>query len=128
MSQTRALRLVPIAFFLAAMSGVHAAPPQPQGKSSNYSQERAVCDSITSPESKAACIREAGAAQQASRSGQLSSRDSSSYEQNAIQRCSSFRDPNEQADCVSRVKTDTPSGSVSGGGVLRETETTVPVR
>lgn len=128
MSQPRAYRLVPIAFFLAALSGAHAAPPQTQGKGSNYSQERAVCDSITSPESKAACIREAGAAQQASRSGHLSSRDSGSYEQNGIQRCSSFREPSEQADCVSRVKSDTTSGSVSGGGVLRETETTVPVR
>ncbi|RYF07752.1 MAG: hypothetical protein EOO31_05285 [Comamonadaceae bacterium] len=129
MPQATAYRLVPIAVFLAAMSGAHAAPPhQHQGKSASYSQERAACDSITSPESKAACIREAGAAQQASRAGQLSSREAGSYEQNAMQRCSAFRDPSEQADCVGRLKSDTASGSVTGGGVLRETETTVPVR
>lgn len=127
MPRLPAYRLVPIAVFLAAMGGAHAAQPQ-ASKSSTYTQERAVCDSITSPESKAACIREAGAAQQASRAGQLSSATSGAYEQNAVQRCSAFRDPSEQADCVGRLKNETTSGSVSGGGVLRQTETPVTPR
>jgi len=115
--------LAPLAALMALFGAAHAAPNE-AAKPSTYSQERSVCESITSPESKAACIREAGAAQQAGRAGQLSSRDASTYDQNAEQRCAAFPTQSERADCVSRAQNPPASGSVQGGGVLRESETT----
>ena len=45
---------------------------------------------------------------------------------NATQRCSAFQNADEQAECVRRVNAPA-SGSVSEGGVLRESVTTTVV-
>lgn len=45
---------------------------------------------------------------------------------NATQRCSVFQNADEQAECVRRVNAPV-SGSVSAGGVLRESATTTVV-
>ena len=69
-------------------------------------------------------MREAGAAQQESQRGNL--RDSGDYQANASQRCTALPAA-EKADCERRAKGEgSVSGSVGGGGVVRELVTPVP--
>ena len=88
-------------------------------------QERAACAHV--PEaSRAPCLREVAAAAQAARNGQLTSPGSNTYESNAMARCEVFKTPQDRSDCQARVRSQTVSGSVEGGGVLREATTMVP--
>ncbi|WP_313083478.1 hypothetical protein [Pulveribacter sp.] len=92
---------------------------------SNFQQERASCAHV--PEaSRAPCLREAGAAAQAARNGQLTSPGDSTYQQNAMARCEVFKTQEGKADCQARMRNRAASGSVEGGGVLREATTLVP--
>lgn len=116
-------RCLPVAL-LAVAGAAHSAGDN--FRSSTYQQDRAACAQISSAESKAACIHEAGAAQQAARTGQLTSVQPGNYENNAMQRCSSFTEAADKTACMDRVRGGATEGSVSGGGVLRETTTTVP--
>ena len=87
-------------------------------------QERAACTRLPE-ESRSACEREAGAAAQAARSGDLSSMDASTYERNALARCDAFQAPQDKAECQARMGSRaTVGGSVEGGGLLRELTTT----
>lgn len=71
--------------------------------------------------SRAPCIREMGAAAQAAREHQLISDSAATYEHNALARCSVFKNPQDKADCVKRMGPQAKvSGSVEGGGILRE--------
>lgn len=80
------------------------------------------------PASRAACIREVGAAAQAARAGQLTSADAATYQRNATARCAVFKDAQDHADCEKRMgPSATVSGSVDGGGLLREETTTYTV-
>ena len=77
---------------------------------------------------KAACQREAGAAKQEAGRGGLTSPAPSSQEANALARCQNVAAA-DKADCESRVRGgdgNASSGSVMGGGVVRETVTPVP--
>jgi hypothetical protein len=90
-----------------------------------YKRERASCMDGTSNEDRATCLREAGAARDAARRGQLSD-DTAAQQQNAVARCNGLPQ-SDRVDCVRRVQGDgTASGSVGGGGIFRETVTTVP--
>lgn len=77
------------------------------------------CVDGTSNEDRATCMKEAGAAQAEARRGQLSS-PGSATDQNALQRCDAL--PGDQRDaCRLRISgAGTTSGSVAGGGVIRE--------
>jgi hypothetical protein len=123
MALSRFTALVPAALLLCAAA--QAAPDS--NARSRYSEERAACASVPA-ESRAACVREAGAAQQAARAGQLTS-ESGAYERNAMARCEVFKTPGDRSDCEARIRSgSTVSGSVEGGGVLREAETLVTPR
>jgi len=111
---------------LLATAGAAYAAPGDGMRANSYQQDRAACAQVSSAESRAACIHEAGAAQQAARQGQLASAEPGNYENNALQRCASFTDAADKSACVDRVRGGNTQGSVSGGGVLRETITTVP--
>lgn len=120
------IRAIPaIALFVAA-GAVNAAPPS-GATGTSFQEERAACAQISAPDSRAACIREAGAARQAARAGQLTPGAAADYERNAEQRCTVFREPVDRDACIARVKNGPASGTVSGGGVLLEAETPVPV-
>lgn len=111
---------------LAALPGAFAAGPA-GASSSTYQSERAMCGHIN--QDKAACIREAGAAAQASRQGALTSASADTYRQNALARCQAQPAEDRQA-CEQRVTgagATTIDGSVLGGGAIRETVTPVPV-
>lgn len=95
-------------------------------QASAYQEERAACMSGQSHQDRSTCLKEAAAAQQAARRGQLVQSDAD-YQQNALRRCDVFTDQTERQACVRRVTGDgVASGSVESGGVLRESTTIVP--
>ncbi|WP_313072085.1 hypothetical protein [Melaminivora sp.] len=91
---------------------------------SQYQQDRAACAHVPAA-SRSACIREAGAAAQAARNGQLTSPGDSSFERNATARCEVFKTQEDKRLCEERMRNKPVSGSVEEGGVLREATTTV---
>ena len=108
------------AAMLLCSSAAFAASQAP----SALQQERAACARLPE-ESRSACEREAGAAAQAARSGDLRSMDASTYERNALARCDAFKTPQDKAECQARMGSRaTVGGSVEGGGLLRELTTT----
>ena len=115
---------------LAAMLALAAvgAWAQAPGTNARARSERAVCDG--NQQDRAACLREAGAAQQAAQRGGLTTTGAAGNDQNALARCQ-LQPPADRADCEARLKggaagTTTIEGSVMGGGVIRETVTPVP--
>ena len=108
------------AAMLLCSSAAFAASQAP----SALQQERAACARLPE-ESRSTCEREAGAAAQAARSGDLSSMDASTYERNALALCDAFQAPQDKAECQARMGSRaTVGGSVEGGGLLRELTTT----
>lgn len=90
---------------------------------STYQQERNACMNGSSQE-RTTCLREAAAARNEARRGQLTE-ENASYEDNALARCKALP-PADRPDCVKRVHGQgIVSGSVEGGGIYRETRTTV---
>ncbi|MBV6271551.1 hypothetical protein KVP09_01280 [Alcaligenaceae bacterium CGII-47] len=76
---------------------------------------------------KNACLREAGAALEASRRSALTTPSAEAAYADRIQRCNAL--PAEQRqDCLTLMEhpDTTTQGSVQGGGVLRETTITIP--
>ena len=90
-----------------------------------FERDRAACLNGRSGQDQAACLREAGAALQAARRNELTSGDED-LKQNAEERCKVFSGE-DLSDCLARVRgAGTVSGSVEGGGILRETVRIVP--
>lgn len=71
------------------------------------------------------CQREAAAARQAKRTGQLTAPDAAVLERNALARCAVFKTEQGRSDCEARVRNRRASGSVEGGGELLEATTPV---
>jgi len=124
-STTRSMiaALIAVGSIAAATS---ASAQQPRRGDSTYQQELSVCG--RNQQDRAACIREAGAARlEAARGGLTSAPD---YRRNALARCS-LQPPADRADCEARVlggsgnASGNVDGSVMGGGVIRESVTTV---
>lgn len=85
-----------------------------------YEQQRAVCESGASGQDRATCLREAGAALQEARRGQLTRGvDEQQLRANAAQRCE--RLPAERrSECMALRSSDARvQGSVEGGGIMR---------
>jgi len=92
-----------------------------------YLAERADCEAGRTAEDRATCLREAAAAEQERKRNHLDN--AGSAHQNAIERCN-LVPASDKADCLARIEgpnkpnqTTTTSGSVAGGGILRETKT-----
>ncbi|AZG08892.1 hypothetical protein EGT29_14050 [Pigmentiphaga sp. H8] len=112
----RALGLAAAALGAVLFTSAQAA----SGTDSTYQEEMARCNSGLSGQDRATCRREAGAALQESRRGNLRGASDSAYEQNRTQRCNALPQA-DRAACMARVDgRGTVSGSVEGGGVLRE--------
>ena len=102
-----------------AVHGTNADP------ATRYERDRAACLSGRSGQDQATCLREAGAALQAARRGDLGNGDGN-LKRNAQERCKVLAGA-DRTDCLARVRGEgTASGSVEGGGILRETVTIVP--
>lgn len=109
------------ALCVAGATAFAAAPSQ-------YVQERAYCMSGQSQQDRATCLKEAAAAQLERRRGTLANPGENAAQQreNALMRCRPLPEQ-DRADCVARVNgLGKSSGSVEGGGVLKETTTIVP--
>ena len=111
---------------LLAASAAAVAQTPPQDARARYEQEREKCMTNNTQDTLATCLREANNALDAARKGQLSS-PGAAAPGNATQRCAAFQSTAEQAECVRRMQNSPVSGSVSGGGVLRESVTTTVV-
>lgn len=90
-----------------------------------YRSERAACDK-PAIQDREACLREAAAARDAAKHDQLSE-EQRNYEKNALARCDALPEAERDA-CRRRARNEgETSGSVEGGGVLREyREITLP--
>jgi hypothetical protein len=92
----------------------------PAAAQSTYTQERAACDSGQSGQSRADCLREAGAARNEARQGKLGNNaGAEAYSKNATARCGALPMA-EREECTRRMQEGTVSGSVESGGMLRE--------
>ena len=91
---------------------------------STYQKDRTACINEQSGQDRATCLREASAALQEAKRGGLND-DKARFEQNRLLRCDS-QPLADRADCVRRMNGEgTTSGSVEGGGILRELVTPV---
>ena len=122
------MRIAPaVCLVLASLAAPYAAAAGKADASAakeRYQEERARCMQSASEDQKA-CLREAGAALQASRRGQLDE-DGAQFEKNRLTRCAYLPDADRQ-DCERRMRGEgTVSGSVESGGIYRELRTIVP--
>ena len=121
----RTCAAVAAASLLALCIGTAAAAPAvAPDVQARYEQERARCLTGQSGQPQETCLKEAGAARDAARQGQLNDGDAK-YRKNAKERCDALAG-DDKRDCIARSKGSadtTESGSVKGGGILRETVT-----
>lgn len=88
-----------------------------------YEQDRTACAAAKPGADRSTCMKEASAALAAARRGELDKAKPSP--DNALERCKPLPEA-ERKECEARMRSGTVSGSVEGGGVLRELVTTVP--
>lgn len=93
--------------------------------SGNYAQERAACLRGDTQQDRDTCLREATNAQAERRKGDLQPQGDAQLGANAMRRCDALGGE-DHAACTARVLGyGSQSGSVGGGGVIREVETVV---
>ncbi len=113
----------------AAMAQVSpaASSATPADTSGNYRLELQACKSGNTQQDRATCLEETRNAQAARQRGALyKGASDAQYEANAKARCDVFKDAESKAACEARVMGyGTVTGSVAGGGLLREVETVV---
>ena len=112
-------------FSVGAISANAAGTPTPA--ETRYQQDRANCLAGKTAESQQTCLKEAGAALQAAREHDLKSPSPAQVAANERKRCETLSG-GDKADCLKRAAgLDTSvSGSVAGGGDIKETVTVVP--
>ncbi|WP_395701503.1 hypothetical protein [Aquabacterium sp.] len=94
-----------------------------------YRQERAKCLDGRSPQDRATCLQEAGAARAEALRGRLDNHeDAATLARNALQRCQSQPEA-DRADCERLARGEGErSGSVAAGGVFKQLITRTPAR
>ncbi len=119
-----------VSFGFAALLAVTAATAQVAtgttgiDASGSYTQERIACMTGMTQQDQATCLREAANAQADKRRGVLDNANAQ-FDANAAQRCEVLAGE-DKAACQARVLGfGSTTGSVAGGGVLREVETVV---
>jgi len=123
--QTVTVTLGATAALLSA--GAAAATPASEAQL-RYRQERTVCVSGSSNLDRATCLREAGAALQEARRGNLSTGSDRDLGQNRMIRCDALP-AQDREDCAMRMQGQgSASGSAQQGGILRELARPVPAR
>jgi len=115
--------IVALIGMLFATAALAAGGSKLSDANATYQRDRSACLSGKSNEDRATCLREAGAALQAARSGQLSD-GAGQLQANRLMRCNQLPEQ-DRSDCVRRMQ---PGGVVEGnsqsGGDLRESVTT----
>lgn len=112
--------------WLLLSATVYAADGRQQDAESRYQSERAACAGVQDSENRAACLRDAAAAREAAKRGNLDA-GQGTFEQNALARCEALP-ADERDNCKRRARGEGEThGSVSGGGIIREyRELTLP--
>jgi hypothetical protein len=111
-------------FSVGAISANAAAPTAAETR---YQQDRADCMAGKTAESQKTCLKEAGAALQASREHELKSANSAQLVANERQRCVPLSGDDKKACLARAAGMDTStSGNVAAGGDLKETVTVIP--
>ena len=106
---------------LLGISALAAGTHDRSAAQAQYLQDRAACNAGQSNEDRATCLKEAGAALQAARNGELTSESPAAYQQNALLRCKEQPADAREA-CMARMQ-NPAQGSVGGGGLLFEART-----
>ena len=107
---------------LSATVVVAADRTRPSEAQRTYQRDRAACMSGQTGQDRATCLQEASAALQESKRGNLHD-GQSDFERNRLLRCEK-QPPEDRQDCVRRMSSEArTTGSVEGGGVLRELTT-----
>lgn len=132
--QTLPSRKSLLSFAVSSLLAVTAAAAQVAGTapgaagiddSGNYRSEVQACNSGQTQQDRDTCLREARNAQAARKQGSLV-HPNEDYQTNALARCDVFKGGEDKAACEARVMGyGSASGSVAGGGVLRQVETVV---
>jgi hypothetical protein len=113
--------------FAAAAVQVSIAADAGLDSSGNYEQERAWCMTNTQGDDRVACLKESGAARAEKRDGTLNNKGANFYA-NSMQRCEALSGE-DRAACKARMMGfGSASGSVQGGGIIRQVETVVPAQ
>ena len=114
-------------FSVGAISANAANTAAPATAEARYQQDRANCLAGKTAESQKTCLREAAAALQSSRAHDLKSASPAQIAANERKRCEALSG-DDKTDCLKRAANidTTVSGSVAGGGELKETVTVVP--
>lgn len=94
------------------------------GIDAQYRTDRQACMARTDAEERRDCLRDLGAVrQEALRGTRNPGVDAAQLERNAIARCEVHKDKIDRALCVQMARGDgKSSGSVEGGGVIRQIE------
>lgn len=124
------MRYVLIVFWMllssvtSAMAQVGVSGAAGIDSSGRYEQERAWCMANTQGDGRVACLKDSGAAQAEKRGGTLDN-SGANFDANAMQRCEALAGE-DRATCKLRVMGyGSASGSVQGGGIIRQVETVV---
>lgn len=106
----------------AAMAQVDTVGDTGIDNSGNYQQERGWCMVNTVGDERVSCLKASAAAQAEKRRGTLDN-NGGNFSANAMRRCNVFSGEDRMA-CLARVSAlGSNSGSVQGGGILRQVET-----
>ena len=125
MTSTKRIGILTLA--LGGVFSIASANAQTQTPEQRYQQELRQCEQLSPTVDMQACKREAGAALQATRRGNLQNHNGMNYDQNKTERWAAL--PAGQRDeCMMQMsgQNTRTMGSVEEGGILRETTITVP--
>ena len=118
---------VAVVFSTFSVGAISANAAAPSPAETRYQQDRANCLAGKTDESQKTCLKEAGAALQASREHELKSADAAQLAANERKRCEPLSGDEKKA-CLARAADmdTTTSGSVAAGGDLKKTVIVVP--
>ena len=92
----------------------------------NARSEMAACHNGTTQQARETCMTEVRNANGEKRAGSLAA--GTDFSANALKRCNVFKEPANQAACRERIRGEgNATGGVAAGGVMRQSETAVPV-
>ena len=118
---------VAVVFSTFSVGAISANAAAPTPAETRYQQDRTNCLAGKTAESQQTCLKEAGAALQAAREHDLKSPSPTQIAANERKRCEALSG-GDKADCLKRAAglDTTVSGSVAGGGDIKETVTVIP--
>jgi len=92
----------------------------------NARSEMAACHNGTTQQARETCMTEVRNANGEKRAGSLAA--GTDFSANALKRCDVFKEAADQAACRERIRGEgNATGGVAAGGVMRQSETAVPV-